>query len=298
MHFTGLTFRPPYEADSILLQVTAGCSHNACTFCSMYRDVEFAVSPLEEVESDLQEIAAKARRLRQRVFLVNGDPFALSAERLEEIAKLIHRHLPYVTSIGCYAQVQNILDKTDDELRHLAELGYSNLNVGIESALDAALEYMNKGFTADEARVAMIRLCEAGIPFNMNIINGLAGPERAHEHALANAAFVNEMRPTLLFVSPLHVDEGTPLKQLVESGRFHESSLGEYIDEEIDLLRNLDVEGCVFYGMHVSNPVAVLGTIPQDKGRMLQELEEGKEEYGPELLASHPYKGSEGRILR
>ena len=111
MHYTGLTYRPPYEANSLILQVTSGCSHNRCTFCTMYRDVPFAVSPIEEVEADLRE-AARSWPWAQRVFLANGDAFCLPASRLEEIAQLIHRYLPEVRSIGGYASIKNIRTKS------------------------------------------------------------------------------------------------------------------------------------------------------------------------------------------
>ncbi len=296
MHFTGLTYRPPYEANSLLLQVTTGCSHNACTFCSMYRKVDFAVSPLEEVEADLAEVAQFYPNSPKRVFLVNGDAFALPAHRLLEIARLVRQYLPNVKTIGAYAQVKNILSKSDEDLAQLAAAGYADINIGVESALDDVLAFMNKGYTLDQARKSMLRLHEAGLPFNINIINGAAGPKRLEEHARANASLVNEVRPTLLFVSPLHVDAGTPLQKLVASGEFAESSLGHYIDEEVELVRNLDVEDCIFFGMHVSNPVGVLGNLPQDKDRLIAELIEGKGEYAPWMLDSHPYKGAEGRI--
>lgn len=298
MHFTGLTYRPPYEAESLLLQVTVGCSHNRCVYCSMYRDVGFAVSPLEEVEEDLREVAAFYPTSPKRVFLVNGDAFVLPTDQLLRIAKLIRSYLPNVSSIGAYAQVKNILSKDGEELEQLAQAGYSNINIGLESGLEDVLEFMDKGFTLTQARDAMARLHEAGLPFNVNIINGAAGPERVMEHAAANAALINDAKPTLLFVSPLHIDAGTPLWELVERGDFQECSLGQYIDEEMELLRRLDVQDCVFFGMHVSNPVPVLGILPQDKERLLAELEEGKAEYAPWMLESHPYKGSEGRILR
>ena len=295
MHYTGLTYRPPYEANSLILQVTSGCSHNRCAFCTMYRDVKFAVSPLEEVEADLRE-ATRYEPWARRVFLANGDAFCLSAARLEEIAQLIHRYLPEVRSIGGYASIKNIRTKSDGELRRLAQLGYADLNIGLESGLDDVLAYMNKGYTVAEARTQMARLREAGLPFNLNIINAAAGPERILEHARANAAIVNEAQPTLVFVSPLHVDPGAPLEDEVEAGRFEECTLGAYITEEIEFLRGLELEDCVFFGLHVSNPVPVAGRLPQDKARLLEALERGMAGIPDWQLASHPPKGAEGRL--
>ena len=296
MHYTGMTFRPPFEAMSVILQVTAGCSHNACAFCSMYRDVPFAVSPLEEVEADLAE-AAQFAPYANRVFLANGDALCLSADQLLEIARLIRAYLPRVRTIGGYASVRNVWGKTDAELAALAKAGFANFNFGLESALDDVLAHMNKGFTVAAAREQFGRLNAAGMPFNVNIVNAAAGPARIVEHAQANAAFLNEVQPTLVFVSPLHVDPGTPLYEEVAAGEFEECTLGQYLQEELELLRGLELADAVFYGLHMSNPVQVAGRLPRDKQEMIESLEQGLADMPQHLRDSHPLKGREGRII-
>lgn len=295
MHYTGMTFRPPYEAYSLFLQVTRGCSHNACAFCSMYRGTPFSVSPVEEIVDDLVEAARDYSYVR-RVFLVNGDAFCLSADELVTIADMIHEALPRVESIGCYARIPNVAAKTDDELALLASKGYADINIGVESALDDVLSFMNKGYDVSLAREQFARLHAAHLPFNVNIINAAAGPARIVEHAAANAALVNEAKPTLIFVSPLHVDPGTPLEARLEAGEFEECTLGQYLDEEIAFLEGLELEDCVFFGLHVSNPIPVQGLLPRDKEAMLVHLREGKARIPQEVLESHPAKGSEGRL--
>ena len=295
MHYDGITFRPPYEAGSLLLQVTRGCSHNACTFCSMYRDVSFAVSPLEEIVDDLSEAAWEYPGVR-RVFLVNGDAFCLPSDALLNIAEMIHEALPAVQSIGCYARIPNVTSKTDAELSELAAAGYDNLNIGVESGLDDVLTFMNKGFTVAEALRQFERLHAANLPFNVNIINAAAGPRRISEHAAANAALVNAAQPTLIFVSPLHVDPGTPLVELIERGAFEECTLGQYLEEEIAFLEGLELDDCVFFGVHVSNPVPVNGLLPRDKEALLAALRAGMARIPQAELDSHPTKGAEGRL--
>ena len=295
MHYTGLTFRPPYEAYSLLLQVTRGCSHNACTFCSMYRDTPFSVSPVEEIVDDLVEAARDVPYVR-RVFLVNGDAFCLSAGELVTVADMIHESLPHVESIGCYARIPNVAAKTDEELALLAAKGYDNINIGVESALDDVLAFMNKGYDVATAREQFARLHRAGLPFNVNIINAAAGPTRIAEHAAANAELVNDARPTLIFVSPLHVDPGTPLERLLAEGRFEECTLGQYLEEEIAFLKGLTLSDCVFFGLHVSNPIPVQGLLPRDKDELLGALREGMASIPRFVLDSHPSKGSEGRL--
>ena len=295
MHYDGMTFRPPYEARSLLLQVTRGCSHNACTFCSMYRDVSFAISPLEEIVDDLAE-AAWAYPYVSRVFLVNGDAFCLPADALLNIAEMIHEALPNVRSIGCYARIPNVTSKTDADLAALAAAGYDNINIGVESGLDDVLAFMNKGFTVEEARLQFARLHAAGLPFNVNIINAAAGPQRIAEHAAANASLVNEAQPTLIFVSPLHVDPGTPLVGLIERGEFEECTLGQYLEEEIAFLEGLELDDCVFFGAHVSNPIPVNGLLPRDKDELLTVLRDGMARIPRTQLDAHPSKGAEGSL--
>ena len=296
MHYDGTTFRPPYEAYSLLLQVTRGCSHNACTFCSMYQDVPFSVSPLEEIVDDIVEASRLGVRAN-RVFLVNGDAFCLPAQALLNIAEMIHEALPQVQGIGCYARITNVAAKTDDELAALAAAGYSDINIGVESGLDSVLEFMNKGYTVAQARGQFARLHAAGLPFNVNIINAAAGPNRIAEHAAANAALVNEAKPTLVFVSPLHVDPGARLEALVRDGAFEECTLGQYLEEEIAFLEGLELEDCVFFGAHVSNPVRVNGLLPRDKDTLLEALRDGLAQMPKELRDSHPSKGAEGSLL-
>ena len=296
MHYTGPTYRPPFEARSLILQVTTGCSHNECAFCSMYRSVPFAVSPFEEIEADLAE-AARFAPYADRVFLANGDAFCLSADQLLRIADAVHAHLPYVRTIGGYASVRNVAGKSDDELSALAAAGFSDFNFGLESALDDVLARMNKGFAVGDARRAFARLRGAGMPYNVNIVNAAAGPARIVEHARANAAFANEIAPTLIFVSPLHIDPGTPLADELAAGAFAECTLGQYVEEEIEFLRGLDLPDCVFYGLHMSNPIQVAGRLPRDKDEMLETLEAGLAAMPERMRASHPLKGREGRII-
>lgn len=293
MHYSSMTFRPPYEANSLLLQVTTGCSHNSCTFCSMYHDVPFAVSPMEEIEEDLASIGRYKTRFK-RVFLANGDAFCLGFDRLKTIAERIHHHLPTVQTIGGYATINNVLSKSQDELHELALLGYADFNIGVESGLDSVLSYMNKGYTLQQAQEAFARLNAAGMPFNVNIITAAAGAGRCIEHARANAALVNEANPTLIFVSPLHVDPGTRLEGLAEQGEFVECTLRDYIEEEIEFLKCLEVNDCVFFGLHVSNPVRVSGILPQDKDFLVHELELGIGRFPEWQLDSTPAKGAEG----
>ena len=295
MHYTGTIYRPPFEARSLLLQVTTGCSHNRCSFCTMYRDEPFRVEPLEQIEEDLAEARQYVPNVT-RVFLENGDPFALSADRLEQIAVMIHAYLPRVETIAMYASIKNVIGKSDEELRRLRNLGINELNIGVESGLDEALVYMNKGYTSDQAKHELNRLKEAGIDYGANIILGCAGPERRHENAVATAALLNETKPYLIFTGTIHSDLGCPLYEDMQSGRFVESTFGEYLDEEEELLERLDLTDCYLFGLHPSNIVTMHGNLPEDKAAMLELVRKRREELA-NRLDERPVRYGEGAVL-
>jgi radical SAM superfamily enzyme YgiQ (UPF0313 family) len=149
MHFSSSVNRPPYEAQAGYLQVTSGCStHNKCAFCIFYQDSRFKESPIEEIKADLAELRSHGYQYR-RLFLQGADPFVLSYDQLMTIADLIHEYLPSVESIGGYARINNIEDKTIAQLREMKATGYSNPYFGIESGDDVILKRMNKGYTSD-----------------------------------------------------------------------------------------------------------------------------------------------------
>ena len=264
MKYTGVTYRPPFEANSLLLQVTTGCSHNRCSFCTMYRDTPFSVESMEQIEKDLAEARAFAPGAT-RVFLENGDPFALNAGKLEEIALKIHEYLPYVQTIAMYASINNIRGKSDEELVRLRELGINELNVGIESGLDEALV-------------------------------GGAGPGRLRDNAAATAEILNKTTPYLIFTGTIHADPGCPLYDDIQSGRFIEPTFGEHIDEEELFLQMLELDNCLYFGLHPSNVVRMQGWLPRDKEAMLDEVRQTRISLA-KRLNERPVRYGEGAIL-
>ncbi len=295
MSMDELIYRPPFEAGSFLLQVTHGCSHNRCAFCTMYRNVPFSVESDERVEAQL----VRARALRpdtDRVFLENGDPFALPAERLLAIADMIHSYLPRVETIAMYASVKNIKTKSDDELRQLRERGINDLNIGVESGLDEALARMNKGYGAEDALRELERLGAAGISYGANVILGCAGPDKRFENAAATAELLNRTKPWLIFTGTIHADPGCPLWDDMRSGAFTESSFGEYLDEEEALLRALELEDCFFFGLHPSNVVRMRGWLGRDREALLAEVQKVRARLRGKLEQT-PVRAGEGGIL-
>ena len=295
MNTTGIVYRPPFEANSLLLQVTTGCSHNKCTFCTMYHDVPFSMCPLEQVEADLDE-AALFRPDVKRVFLEHGDPFTMPAERLLKIAELIHQKLPKVETIAMYASIQNIRRKTDAELRRLRDAGIDGLDIGVESGLDEALTMMNKGHTAQESIEQLQRLKKAGFDFTLNIILGCGGAELWRENAEATAAMINAVQPRQIFTGTLHAEPGCKLYGEMQSGTFRECTFRQLLDEQELLLSRLELEECYYFSSHPSNVMPMQGWLPKHKQDMLEAVREMRA-YLSNRLDEVPVRGGEGSIL-
>lgn len=287
MHYSKEIYRPPFEASTPLLQITSGCSHNACTFCTMYRQTQFSVSPLDEVEQDLAEIAC-AYPDCTRIFLLNGDPFILPAEHLLEVANLAHRYLPKLETLTCYASFLDIKRKSDEDLLALRQAGFNDLNIGVESGYDPAIAQMNKGFTAAEAAYELGRLERAGISYNALLMIGVAGKGNSEANVQATAALLNAHQPKIVAPIGTSVTEGSPLAELRDAGEYVELTETEMLEEEIALVEALQLNDSVlFYGSHFYNLAGVNGTFGE-KDLMLaylrEELEEGLRE-APEFMA-------------
>ena len=293
-----ILYRPPFEAGSLLLEVTEGCSHNKCTFCTMYRDQHFRVLSDEELDEQIRQMAPAADRF-ERVFLENGDAFALSASRLEAIAGKIHKNFPTVRTIAMYASINNIKAKTDRELKSLRRLGIDQLNVGIESGYDPALELMNKGYTAAQALTQLRRLKAAGMEYAANIIFGSAGRSHLEENAQATAELLSAAVPYLIFTGTVHAEPGCPLYEDIKGGRFDECSMRDYLDEEEVFLSELRAPGSFLFGMHPSNIFQTYGYLMKDQKRMLAGLARRRDQLRREgRLEKIAVRGQEGAVLQ
>lgn len=256
MHYTGEVYRHPIEGNTPLLEVTAGCSHNKCSFCTMYQNTPFSVSPMEHLEEDLQELATSEEKI-DRVFLVNGEPFILSTEKLVEIGKKIAHYLPDIETITCYASIKSLKKKSVEDLKLLRSLKFNQLHVGLESAFDPALLQMNKGFTQKEAYENLKKLQDAKIEWDAIVMLGVAGKENGERHIQQTAALINEFPPYLLSVMTTSVSKGTPLEAMTKEGTFVECTEGEKILEEIALLERVTAEDAYFFGGHYYNLIPV-----------------------------------------
>ena len=290
MHYTGTIWRPPYEADSLLLEVTAGCTHHKCKFCTLYSNLpfKFRMTPVEDIEQDLLEVQTLRTnpyskiltRLQgkgdpepiRRVFLTGANPFALKTEKLLEIASLIHRYLPSVESIGCFARITDSVNKTDEELLQLRQSGYNGLTIGVETGDDTALAFMRKGYTSQEILAQCKRLEQANIEYGFFYLTGISGKGRGEAGAKASAEVFNQLHPFLVGPNMLTIYPESDLYQEIQNGNWEEEGELEKYRELRTLVENLNIS-TYFAAMGASNAFQLRGKLPEEKETLLATLD-------------------------
>ncbi len=272
MHYTGQVYRPPLEAYTPLLEVTYGCSHNACAFCTMYHQTKFGTSPIDHIESDIIEIRDTFPGHIDRIYLLNGDPFVLPTERLLEIADLIHKYLPAVKTITSYASFYNLKDKSIEDMIALRKAGYNELWFGVESGDPEVLSWINKGANLDEYYEGLDKMKAAGMDYFAIVMQGIKGAGKSIENAKATAEFLNYYPAKGIFIMSTDVQQGSKLYNMRERGEFVETTNRENLIEQITLLENLDVPDDVLYSSgYMVNLVKVSGHM-RKKEEMISKL--------------------------
>ncbi len=267
MDYEGQICHPPMERSSVNIPITVGCSYNACKFCDLFRHLKYRALSMEEIEKELARIRGLGGDPKV-VFLGDGDAFFLKAEELLAIAEKIHAYFPSCTQLRMDARVPNVTEKTDAELKALAEAGVQCLYLGVESGLDDVLRFMNKDHTVAEAEAQIARLHEAGIEYGAHIMTGVAGAGRGQENAESTAAFLNRTKPWKVVNFSMGLHPNVPLAEEIEAGRFTPSDELEILQEEFRILELL--EGPLEYdGLHDVFEFRVRGWLPQDREKML-----------------------------
>jgi len=266
-------YRPPSEADSLILPVTDGCSWNRCTFCDMYTAPQKKFRPRDETEifETIRRCGAVYGGEVRRVFLADGDAMTLSTRRLQAILEAIRRDLPGVRRVSSYCLPRNVKKKSVEELRQLADLGLSLVYVGAESGDDLVLDRIDKGETFDSSREALLKLGEAGIKRSVMILNGLGGAVYSRQHAENSARLANATQPE--FLATLVVSFPNGEARLRE--RFPEFApldVAGLMREMETLVSALDLRRTVFRSDHASNWLVLKGTLGADKARLLEQL--------------------------
>ncbi len=248
MHFTDTVYRNPYWPTFPLLQITQGCTHNKCKFCTMYADVPFRLQPPEWVEEDLKEIREVAPGA-ETIQLLSANPLALSFEKLEPILVMINKYLPNIKYIYAATRVTDICNKSVDELKRMKELGIREISLGIESGDDWTLERINKGYRSKDILEQCAKLSEAGIDFWMTFLNGVAGSEHSADHAINSAKIFNQCKPMTVGTGGLVLFPGTPLLDEANRGEFDPLSEKEMLEELKLFVENLNCD-CNFITHH------------------------------------------------
>ena len=286
MRYVGNIFRPPSEADSLLLQATIGCSHNRCSFCAMYRDKEFRVRRLEEVLEDIAGARDYYGPDVMRVFLCDGNALILPTPHLLRILTTLEQTFPDLQRVGVYANARDLVSKSVTELRELAAHRLTLFYLGLESGSDAILKQIDKGATADEMVAGVWHGMAAGMKSSVIFLLGLGGRKQWRENAVESAKAVSQMNPNYLSALTVTVVPGTPLARQLKSGEFELPEPAEFAAELRLFLEQVDVKATVFRSNHASNYVPLSGRLPKDKERLVAELTEAirHHRFKPEYL--------------
>ena len=239
MRYYGSVYRPPSEARSLIVQVTYGCSHNTCAFCSMYKEKRFALRPLEEVLEDFR-LARQVYRHVDKVFLADGDALIRKAPELYTILDTVRELFPECERVTSYASPASIRARTEEELRTLREKGLAMVYMGLESGSDQVLTLMRKGHPAAEIVEMGRKVRGSGIALSVTAITGLGGPELLERHALDTAAAFNAMNPEYIGMLTLMVEPETPLYDWVHDGTFRLLDQRQVLEETRLLVEALD----------------------------------------------------------
>ncbi len=261
-------FRPPAEADSLILRVADGCPWNGCTFCGMYKGIPYKFHETEHAERDFAK-AAKRWPEARRIFLADGDVMHLDFQTLGTMLISLNKKFQHLARVSVYANGASILAKTDDELHRLKELRLHTLYMGLESGDSETLHAINKCETAEEMIEAGLRAQAAGLRMSVMVLTGLAGKERSFEHARATADAVNKMQPRLLSALRLVT---TPNTSLYYSS-FKMIAEHDAVAELREMIQELELGQTVFRADHSSNIVPLDARFPKDKERLLVQLD-------------------------
>ena len=272
IRYEGQLYRPPSEAESLILQATIGCSYNRCTFCAMYREKRFRVRSLEELQCEIDWAAVHLGEPVRKVFLADGDALVAKSSFLLALLERLRAAFPDLARVSCYASPQALAVRSVEEMRALAAAGLSLYYLGVESGHDAVLAKLEKGVDSAEMIRVAGKAHEAGVKLSTMILLGAGGRALSAEHARASARVVNAIQPRFVSTLVMTPVEGTPLFEQAERGEVDELSPLELARELHGFLGDLELEASIFRSNHASNYLALAGTLPKDKARLLGAL--------------------------
>ncbi len=266
-------YRPPSESESLILQVTLGCSYNKCSFCDMYRSKQYYEKSLPEIKNEIMEISNKLPKTR-RVFLADGDALNIKTDTMIEILKYLYYKFPELERVSCYAMPMNLLKKSNKELIDMNNAGLKLLYLGIESGANVILKKITKGATHDTIIKSCVKAKKSGYELSCMIILGLGGKKHTIEHITETAIIINAISPTYVGALTLNLENGIKNEFLA---KFNEEFIpvedSDALNELELLIKNIDTKKkIVFRANHASNAYSIKGTFPSDKNNMLKQI--------------------------
>ena len=283
MKYEGMIFRPPSEADSLILQVTAGCSYNRCTFCGAYQGKSFRVKSFEEVKEDIDEVSPQGPWIR-RVFLADGDALIISQKELLRILDYLKVKLRGLERVGIYANAKDILRKGVDELKELKDLGLGIIYLGLESGNPEVLKRIKKNATIDQMVRAARRVKESRILLSVTVILGIGGVENSQIHAEDTGKVLSQMDPDYVGALSLMVVPGTSIEKEIETGKLILPTPFGLIQELEMMIQHCQFTRCFFASNHASNYLPLRIRIPEEKEEALRRIREVLRRKDPALL--------------
>lgn len=265
-------YRPFWEDESALLEVSLGCSWHSCRFCDFAGDA-FHLFSIEEIEEKAKKLVPFAQG-RKRLFLLGDNPLVLDTPRLLAVFDIVGRYLPWIEEISMYARFDDVLRKGQQELRILRRRGLVHLHIGMESGCDPLLGWMNKGTDSNQAKQACFLLHEAGITFSVSVIPGLGGKKFTEFHAQDTATLLNDTQPERLWLIGLKVWPNTPLADMCRTGEFIPLTPRERLVEMRSMMERLELTDCAFAATTVLDQYTLLGKLPEHKITLLSKMDE------------------------
>lgn len=267
MRYVGAIYRPPSEANSLIIQATVGCNHNKCTFCGSYRDKRFAIRSTNAIREDLAD--ARYMGPVQRVFLADGDALCIPQKRLIDILDSVNEFIPSVERIGIYATARNILHKSLEDLKDLQERSLGIIYMGVETGDADLLSKIRKGGTYEQLVEAGRRTKEAGILLSVTVLLGIGGVEGSLRHARETARILTDMDPDYVGALSVIVMPNTPLHEELIRGEFRLPDPFGLIEELRTMIAESSFTNCIFRSNHASNYLPVKATLPGEKEEIL-----------------------------
>ena len=280
LNYDAPLYRPPSEANSLIFQVTLGCSFNECSFCDMYRSKEYSERTWDEVKGEI-DMMEKIMPNTKRVFLADGDAINLSTEYMTKILKYIREKFSSIERISCYAMPMNLLKKTPEDLQELHDAGLNMLYLGIESGSDIVLRKVTKGATSKTIIKACNKAKDVGFKLSCMVILGLGGKKYSKENAIETGKVISASKPDFVGALTLYLENGIKDEFMTKwEGEFVRIDDNESLEELELLVSNINTENkIIFRANHGSNAYNIAGTFPEDKQEMLEKIS---------LLAKHP----------